>query len=284
MPPEDPSAPPPPDPGAPPPGAPPAPPPPAAPPGAPPAWMEGEGWTPELKGDKTLSKYKSPADLAVAHVNLQKMMGSKVDVPDVNTPPEKAQAFWSRLGVPDTPEGYTPPAIPEGYTLDENLMGGFRKLAHEVKISKEGADKLMSWYVAEELKKATGYQAEYAAEKEEGMKALRGEWGAAADQNIGLCQRVVAEFGGADVQAVLNETGVGNDPRMVKFLAKLGRVMAEDGLMTTQDLGKSSTDAQTEINKVMNDKSHAYWNESAPGHKAAVEAMARLYELVHNKA
>lgn len=261
--------------------------PPAAPPAAAPApatWMEGEGWTPELKADKTLGKYKSPADLAVAHVNLSKMLGNRVEVPTDQTPPEQAQVFWSKLGVPESPEGYEAPKLPEGYTLDTGMVDGFRKVALDAKITKSGADKLMSWYVEQELIRQTSLQAEFAQEKEEGMKALRNEWGAAADQNIGLCQRVVAQFGGADFQAALNETGAGNDPRVVKFLAKIGRVMAEDGLVEVATVGTKPNEAQAKITAIMNDKKHAYWDADSPGHKQAVVEMSQLYELVHNQA
>ena len=267
--------------------APPAAPPPAAPAPPPPVatstpWMEGEGWTPELKADKTLTKYKSPVDLAVAHVNLQKMLGTRVEVPTEKTDPEAAKVFWSKLGVPEDPSGYDAPKVPEGRTLDQDMLQGFQKVAHEAKLTKAGADKLVQWYIERELALETASAQEFAAEKEAGMKALKQEWGAAADTNIGICQRFVAEHGGADVQAALHETGAGNDPRIVKFLSKVGRMMGEEGLMNMQELTRQPADAQQELTKIMNDHKHPYWLEG-PGHKEAVEHVARLHELIYNR-
>jgi hypothetical protein len=245
--------------------------------------MDGEGWTPELKADKTLSKYKSPADLATAHVNLQKMLGSRVEIPNEKTDPEAAKVFWGKLGVPDNPEGYEAFAAPEGRKADEAMIGGFRKVAHGAKLSKGQVTALEKWYVEQELARETALSQEYAEEQRKGMEVLKAEWGAAADINLGYTHRLVAEHGGADLQAALAETGAGNDPRVVKFFSKIGKMLADDGLMKVENLSARPNEAQEKIAAVMNDKNHPYWNERAPGHKEAVLQMQGWYEVVHNR-
>jgi hypothetical protein len=64
------------------------------------------------------------------------------------------------------------------------------------------------------------------------LAELRRGWGAQADENLRLAQAVVAVYdrakGGA-LGAYLNQTGLGNDPRLIRLAARTGRQWLKQG-------------------------------------------------------
>jgi hypothetical protein len=251
--------------------------------------LEGASWHPaEFKGHAALNKFKTPEDAIKGYVNLETAFGKKFEENLKDDAPAEVKArVRAAMGVPESPDGYEAPKPPDGFELDKNVIGGFSKVAHEAGISKGAWAKLSSAFVAMELERHTAIQAERAKEKETGMAALKQEWGAAAERNIGLCQQVVNDFGGPELKAYLNETGLGNHPKMVAFLAKMGQVLSEDNLMTPNPVGTSAEDAKKEIAAIRAaagaDRKHPYVNKDHAEHKAMLEKMARLTELAYNE-
>lgn len=134
----------------------PAPEPKPAPAAAPaPAPADTRGWVPEtLRGHKSLEKFKTPADVAQAYANLEGAFGKKFEEhlkPDAD--PEIRARVRSALGVPEAPNGYEDPPVPEGRVLDANITGGFKEQAHKLGISKSAAKGLMEWYLGMELER-----------------------------------------------------------------------------------------------------------------------------------
>ena len=242
----------------------------------------------DLKTYPGLAKFKADkpeesfASALRSYVNLEKMKGNMVTVPDDKTDPETAKQFWSKMGVPDAPEGYAAPAIPEGFTLDKGLAEGFMKVAHEAKIPKGAAEKLMNWYIQGEVQKHQEYAQNAQKAMDQGMKELRSKWGAAADHNVGLAQQVVADFGVEGLKEALEETGAGNHPAVIAFLAKVGGYLAEDSVIVAPQVGQSKSDVEAALKKIMSDMKHPFWQEkNAPGHADAVAEVKRLNELLH---
>jgi len=77
-------------------------------------------------------------------------------------------------------------------------------------------------------------------------------------------------------------TEAGNNPAVIKMFARLGKEITEDMTQNTQNnnLAVSALDARSEIDAVMQDPTHAYFNDRHPEHKTAVEKMRQLHEKV----
>ena len=242
----------------------------------------------DLKTYPGLAKFKADkpeesfASALRSYVNLEKMKGNMVTVPDEKTDPETAKAFWSKMGVPESPTDYAPPAVPEGFTIDKGLAEGFMKVAHEAKLPKAAAEKLMNWYIQGEVQKLQDFAQTQQQAMEKGMKELRSKWGAAADHNVALAQQVVGDFGVEGLKEALEETGAGNHPAIIAFLAKVGGYLAEDSVITAPQVGQSKSDVETALKKIMADIKHPFWQDkNAPGHAEAVQEVKRLNELIH---
>ena len=237
---------------------------------------------PGLAKFKTDKPEESFANALRSYVNLEKMKGNMVSIPDDKTDPDAAKAFWSKMGVPDAPSGYAPPAVPEGYTADKALVDGFMKVAHEAKIPTAAAEKLMNWYIQGEVQKLQDHAQKSQQAMDQGMKDLRSKWGAAADHNVGLAQQVVADFGVEGLKEALEETGAGNHPAIVAFLAKVGGYLAEDSVIQAPQVGQSKGDVEAKLKAIMSDMKHPFWaDKNAPGHADAVAEVKRLNELLH---
>lgn len=123
---------------------------------------EPTSWVPEsLKAEKWTEKYKSTEDALKAFGEAQKLLGKRAEgivPPGEDAKPEEVEAFNAKLrelrGVPDSPEKYevaAPEDAPEGYALDENIVGAFQKLAHEAGIAPAEFKRLADGYMQMEI-------------------------------------------------------------------------------------------------------------------------------------
>ena len=243
-------------------------------------------WIPEdLRSHKSLTKFKTAGEAAKAYVNLESMLGKRIEIPGDDASPEVKAAFRTKLGVPEKADDYENPAVPEGQQLDAGLFGDFKKIAHEAGIPKAAAKKLADWYVGLEQRRMTEFAARTEKAKAEGMKALHAQWGGATSDNVGIIQRLVAETGDQDLKEALERTGFGNDPAGLRWLAKIGRNLMENDLIDPAGLGTGMEDARAEIAKIQGeaskDRKHPLRNTAHPEHKSLKKKMETLYSIAY---
>lgn len=259
--------------------------PPAPPaPGAAKSWSETAGIEEPIRKHPSLKDFKSTNDLAKSWVNAQKLIGKdKIPVPGEKATKEEWDTVYTRLGRPEKPEGYEidkvkVEGLPENFPMNENLRTGFTAKAHEVGLSKKQAGDLYKWFMAENVKEYNGMLNGTKEGREKGETSLRNEWGAAFDERVAVARKIIHSQGDPELIAYLEETGLGNDPRMVKFMFNVGRHFSEDDLGKGANLvNMSPQEALEEIAHIRADKKHAYWDKSNPEHKIAVSRMEQLY-------
>lgn len=232
----------------------------------------------ELRASPALSPYTSFEGLARSHVAAQRMIGKRIE----DASPEELARFSARHGRPETPDGYEFPAgeePPAGHA--PALEAEARRWFHEAGLSQRQAEVLYG--------KWNAFAAEQAGEAEHEMEearagaesALRAEWGRAYDRRVGAARRAVAEYGGADLAGFLEDTGLGNDPRLVKAFARIAAELAEDGLAggAEGEFAMAPDAARAEIARVI--ASPAYFDARHPEHAATVERMRALFEAAY---
>jgi len=170
----------------------------------------------DLKGNESLTDFKSADDIAQAYVDLK---GSLPQVPD------SVDAYEF-----DIPEG-----VDSG--IDEAGMNAFKDLALENKLT------------SEQYKAVTGFRlAEIAAEtkaineaKNKAIDEMKKDWADNYDANIDKAQKVLQRFEAEDLLTVESpEEGIkflGNTPALAKFLVKIADSISEDN---TGDTGGSN--------------------------------------------
>ena len=75
-------------------------------------------------------------------------------------------------------------------------------------------------------------------------------------------------------------TEAGNHPALIRMFAKLGGEVTEDMAKNTQNnrLAVSPIDAKQEIQQIMSDSKHPYFDAGHREHLEAVEKMRQLHE------
>ena len=243
-------------------------------------WRESFG---EFKSAAEFEKFKTPQDFAKSHLELVKMIGKdKVVLPNEKSKPEEIKAFYQKLGVPETPQGYKIPQI-EGVTLNKEGAEAFLKVAHESNLSQKQIDSLYKYVLDSGVASAKDREAAEIKKSEEAVATLRGEFGRAYDERLGAANKVLANFATPDELKAIQGT-LGNDPNMVRFLSKIGAAMSESGFkgmgagpsVMTPDMAKN------EIHRIMSDPHHPINVKNHPEHNVAVERMLDLQRMTSN--
>jgi len=186
-------------------------------------------WKTELPEElkKSMERFKTPVDVAKSYRELEKLLGKSVQ----DMTPEERERFYKRVGRPDSPDGYELDAVilPKGIERSPEADTTFKKIAHELNLSKDQAKKLHKWaseqandMIAEATRVST-------KKKDEAVSTLRKEWGADYEANLAGVNTLMRTFGDADVVRYLN-SGPGNEPAMLKFLQRIKETMSEDTL------------------------------------------------------
>ncbi|MBD3263442.1 hypothetical protein GF374_03630 [Candidatus Woesearchaeota archaeon] len=241
----------------------------------------------EQKADPTIANTKDLPALADQLINAQKMVGSdKVTLPGKDAKPEEWDKFYAKLGRPEKAEDYdfTETQVPEGLTVGDDDVTAFRQIAHELGLSKKQAARLYDFEIQRMGQQIDTAKTAIEQRNAEATENLKKEYGAAYDQNIALAQQLVTEYGGDDLKAFLNETGLGNDARMIRFAVKLARERAEDDLLgkAKHEMALSPQEARQRIAELQRDKDfmEQYTDSNHAGHAQAVKQMNDLYRQV----
>src|SRR6185437_3686507 len=96
----------------------------------------------------TLTKFKDLPSLAKSYAELEKSYGSSLRMPAPDAPQEERDAFYSKLGRPESPDKYEI-KFGEGVAVDDKLLGSFREAAHKLGLSQQQAQALGEWWAGQ---------------------------------------------------------------------------------------------------------------------------------------
>lgn len=231
----------------------------------------------ELKGHKALQNFKSAEDLAKSYLNANQLLGKRMN----ELSAEDANYFKGLIGVPESADKYK---LPEEMNAD--MAGWYKGLAHKAGLTQDQAKSVIDEYIMLERSQVERQKVEMDRVAGEWVEGLKKEFGSAFEKQIEVAKRGVQAFGGDDIQQLLNETGLGNHPAVVKMFAKIGKELLEDSIVHADKeavFGITPDNAKVMIEQKMGDAEFkkAYFNGMHPGHKSAVAELSRLYELMN---
>jgi len=242
-----------------------------------PDWMKS--LSEDLIEDKSLRNFKDINDLAKSYVHARKTIGgNKVSVPDEHATPDDWNDFYKKMGLPER-EKYQVKFGEAKYSDD--FKNGFLDQAHEAGMLPHQAEKVFEFFNNQVL--SANEQAQQMSEKElsEQADGLRKEWGSGYDKKLKTAQVAFSTFADEETTNYLNETGLANDPSLIKLFAKIGEKLNEDTFdtNTVKHLGMTKEEAEEKRTQMMGDNDHPYWNDNHPNHKKAVEDMLRYNKI-----
>jgi len=204
----------------------------------------------DLKGHDGLTGFQTIGELGKAYLDLHGKSGGAVQLPGENATEDELKAFFDRLGRPETSEGYKFEniALPERFRgMEEQFQqdeAAFKEAAHKLGLNQSQAEGIYSWYF-NRLNEADAALTKGAEDYLANAKAqLQKLWGDKAQENVELAHRAALKMGEAagiseEFQKYLNDSGLGNDPMLIRVFAAAGRGMAEDVAGDTGLKGKA---------------------------------------------
>ena len=224
--------------------------------------------------------------LAKNYLHAQRLVGAdKLVLPTDKSTPEEIAAFRTKLGVPAKPEEYGF-KLPEGLKeeqLDKARVDTWRKEMHEAGIPKAAAERLLSKYLAEEHGATQAAIAARTKQAEADELAVKETFGVKYDEKVNFARFALRQFGDDNLVNLLESTGMGSNPAVVKFFATIGEQLSDDRASGGAG-GQSSSLATPELAQhalnefnTNTEKQKALWDAQHPNHKAAVEEREKLF-------
>ncbi len=235
----------------------------------------------DLKSEPGLASFTSLEGMARSLVEAQRLVGKRVE----DMTPEQIAKVHRNFGAPGDAGGYElarPENLPDGFQFNEVLEKQAREWFHQAGLNNKQAATIYDKFMEYTSQQFADIQRTAASVKDETEKVLRREWGQAFDKNVNLAKRAVARFGGQELQNFLDETQLGNDPRVIRAFDKVARKVGEDTLEgegTGRFGGLMPDEARAEIARTM--AGPAYFDPKHPEHAGAVAEVERLFKQAH---
>lgn len=226
----------------------------------------------EFKENKSLQNFKDANDLAKSYVNLNSLLGKKVN----DWSKEDVSGFLTKMGRPESQDKYVLPDELRD-AADLKLIGFKAGLSQEQ--LKMVADEL----ILSNRSNTEKMNSELSKKKAETELALKNEFGEAYEKRMKLASKAIAALGGEKLLNLIGNSELGLDVDFIKSMAKYGiDHIDSDRIIHTEhssSFGITPEEAKKMISIKMADKEFRarYTSASHSQHKEAVEEMRVLF-------
>ncbi len=147
---------------------------------------------------------------------------------DLHAPAAAVQTATAPVQLAEPADPYAAVSLPENSLLGADQLAVCKQTAAEVNLP---AASLQKWLLLEESR----LQAQARHQREEKQRTLeqwanqtQAQWGDKWQEEVSRAVRAADVFGGPELRQLLEETGLGNHPVMVRTFAGIGKRMSED--------------------------------------------------------
>jgi len=189
------------------------------------------------KENERFSQFKEPTEAWDKFDSFLKAEGTTIARPGENATEEERTAFndalYKELGRPETADLYDikkPDGLPESLPFDEEALKFFKGEFHKLGLSKSQAEGIYKTYMDSLVAGVTKEGEAREAAKTEALNALKAEHGDNYPAAITLMDRAVEKFGGPEFKKYMDDSGLGNNPALIKTFINIGKAMSEDTL------------------------------------------------------
>lgn len=239
----------------------------------------------ELRDHPSLGPIKDVENLARSYVNAQRLIGAdKLPIP-ANPTTEDLDNIYSRLGRPESADGYE--IAVDGNIVTEDVAKSYADVAHNLRLTPDQANGVLEYYRSMVQESGSMSEAAESQQRNQTEMSLRKEWGDEFDARIEDAGKIAKQFGSNELleMRLADGTKVGNHPDFIKAFANMAEfrssVTSED---TVADSTISSTlsrrEAQAEIESIM--ASAVYTDrKNVVGRQQAIDRVQELMEMLH---
>jgi len=234
-----------------------------------------------LAHEPSLQNFDSVDKLAKSYTHLVKKMGVPAEqllrLPGAGEPMDDV---YNALGRPETHEHY------DMSDYAPETTENFRQLAHEIGLNNNQANALFNAYIDSIAGQEESESEAFDQFEVENTQALQKEWGGDFDKNVELARRAFMNFATPEAVEIMEQTGLGNHPEILKVFSRVGELLQEDSVLPGSSTpilgGMNPAQAQQSIDAKMADPNfrNAYLDQYNPGHAEAVREMTKLHEYI----
>jgi hypothetical protein len=239
----------------------------------------------DLRAHPSLQKFKDEAGLAKSYVELERFLGSeKVPIPKKDASPEDMDAFYNKLGRPESPDKYVFDDLLKnfGEVVDPTAIDKFKPLLHKAGLTQKMAEGVVGGYLEVEAEMLKEARASLEAELEQGRQSLLKDWGNAYNDKLKVASSALDATGIEGVWEWAQKTGIKDDPMFVRVMAHFGQGLGEDRLHQGANSGILTPEsANKEYERLMADPD--FKKLYIGGDKSAVKKVTELMEAIAGK-
>lgn len=237
-----------------------------------------DGLPDDLKTHPSLASYGDFEGMARSLVAAQTMVGKRIS----EASREELASIDRRHGRPETADGYQL-LLDAGVPADEageTMTALAREWFFEAGLTQRQAEILgEKWQglVRDDLR-------ERSHQRGEAESVLRAEWGRDYEPRVSAASGALRAFGGDDLARLVEETGLGNDPRMIRAFARIAEATGEESMVEGHSSGfeNDPSRAREDIAKLMTHP--AYFDSRHGEHDDVVSRMRRLFSAAYPQA
>jgi ElaB/YqjD/DUF883 family membrane-anchored ribosome-binding protein len=253
------------------------------------AWMSG--LDKELQSDPSLLKFENVGALAKSYQHLQKMVGKdKLTIPDKHAVDDDWKALFNKLGQPEKFEDYHLD-VDKGADFEDGFITQFKEAAFNNNIMPKQAEALLKWYSQANTESNEAYAQRQEEQAQQALNEMRKELGGTYERQMQRLRHAVKHAGNALGEEQLfgwlnnseiDGTTLGSHPMMLKLINHFTGLMAEDTFVGANiEAGESVKTIQDDIDTIMKNPAHPYFDKKHPEHNNAVKDVKRKFELLH---
>lgn len=242
----------------------------------------------EMRGDQTLARIKAKdagdalAKISQSYLTTRRMV-NEGSLPLPKTDDDRAKIFEA-LGRPKTAGDYSfkldAAKLPQGLNPQPAMLTAWQERAHKMGLSDAQFNGAMEAYWEDMSGFVEGLREARQQEFDDGMAALQKDWGGAHDTNMKVAKAAIAKFGGAEFVDLLDVTGLGNHPALLKAFYQAGQqTLSRDELdgFTKPQGGMTTDEIDARIAELQNNR--ALTTKGHPEHATVMQELRRLRAL-----
>ncbi len=212
-------------------------------------FTEAAAWQAQTAGDnKTntkLFRHRTVDDLSNYALSLEdrvsKIPENAVYIPGEEATDEEKTAFFKAYGVPEAVDGYKKidTGLDPGVDFTEKELSSLADVALKEKFKPGQYEAIQKWYAATAKERLTENAEVTKVMKVKLTEGFKETWGEDYKVNFDAMKKATAHFGGDEFEVYLNESGLGNFPKVIEFLVEKGLSLNNDSLLEGDRGGKS---------------------------------------------
>lgn len=171
--------------------------------------------------------------------------GQQQAAPAKEQAPAKAETVQDKATTTDKPQGapekYEFKAVENGRDFDPEVLTAYSAVAKELNLTQEAAQKMLD-RIAPVMQERQAQQIE--AVKTEWVNNARSDKEFGGDklpENLAVAKKALDTFGSPELRTLLNESGLGNHPEIIRLMYRAGKAISEDRFVAgSQGGGKTA--------------------------------------------